>query len=211
MFKKNKNKSDNSEDFYELEHSMLKQSSIKSFFSNLFKNTEPFFLITGSALVIVIVFFLILILRGTKTDNYSKFEEIENAIVKIEEKISKYDQIISSLDQIKVQITEYEEMVGRYNNISSATSIRLNMLQKEIDDLNTRKSNNKIYAKSAKQRKSVLQKSNKKRVKYYRVMPGDTLYKISKKHNLTVNKLLNYNKSIVKNIIFPGQKLTVGM
>ncbi len=207
IFKKSR---EASEDFYELEHSMLKQNSVKSFFLNLFEKTEPFFLITGSALVIVIIFFLILILRGTKPGNQAQFAKIEDAILKIEKKLTDYDQVINSFNQMKMQITDYESAVSSYNNISAAISIRLNILEKEIDNLNSKKTNKKIYVKSGKKRKPVLQNNYKKSVKYYKVMPGDTLYSIGRKHNLTVNKLLSYNKSIINNSIFPGQKLNVG-
>ena len=211
IFKKSKKNSESEEDFYELEHSMLKQNGIKIFFSNIFEKTEPFFLITGSALAVVIIFFLVLILRGSKPGNNAQLEKIEKAIVKIEKKITDYDKIFASFDQIKIQITDYKAAEGRHKNISAAISIRLNLLEKEIEALNAKKINNKIFAKSDKKRKSVLQKNNRNSVKYYRVRPGDTLYSIGRKYNLTVNKLLSYNRSIVKNAIFPGQKLNVGI
>ncbi|WP_018248286.1 L,D-transpeptidase family protein [Orenia marismortui] len=45
---------------------------------------------------------------------------------------------------------------------------------------------------------------------YYTVKNGDTLYKIAKNHNTTVNKLLKINKQIKnKNSIYPGQLIKI--
>ena len=43
--------------------------------------------------------------------------------------------------------------------------------------------------------------------KYYAVRPGDTLFEIAKRYNLSVNDILKMNPVSHPNLIFPGQIL----
>ena len=47
--------------------------------------------------------------------------------------------------------------------------------------------------------------SNPKPPRYYAVRPGDTLYTIATRYNLTVEDIANRNNLSKKNLIFPGQ------
>ena len=46
--------------------------------------------------------------------------------------------------------------------------------------------------------------------RYHTVEPGDTLYSIARKNNLSVEELLHLNNLKENKIIYPGQKLVVG-
>ncbi|WP_027339781.1 L,D-transpeptidase family protein [Halonatronum saccharophilum] len=45
--------------------------------------------------------------------------------------------------------------------------------------------------------------------KYYTIQPGDTLYKIAKRFNTTIEEIIKINRISNKNLIHPGQKIKI--
>ncbi|MEA1946693.1 MAG: LysM domain-containing protein [Thermodesulfobacteriota bacterium] len=131
----------------------------------------------------------------------------DNRLKKLEEKVPlKY--IDDKVAQIREQTLSFEQLKERLDQVEASMTLRmdnvindLNSLQKKID----RSRPIKIISSSP---AKVDKKVTKNR--YHTVRRGESLYKISRMHGLTVKKIRMINKLSDSNVIHPGQKLLVG-
>lgn len=190
--------------FYEEEYLQWDKKKKAKFGSGGFKIPEkiPFSWLWVGVLIFMIL--LILVLGGT----LGKVVGFENRLKNLEEQIVRFQDIDDKLTPILEQAQALEQLKDRFDRLEASMTLRmdhivkgLNNLQKKIAQVRTKKTE---VVKPAK----VAPKTTTKR--YYTVRRGDTLYKISRTHGLTVKKLRILNKLSDKAVIHPGQKLLVG-
>jgi LysM repeat protein len=101
-------------------------------------------------------------------------------------------QLENKIDQIEAQFTETNESVNTLGSYLIALEERMEHLTKKIE-------------KTTIQKQTVSQKGKQ----YHKVGRGDTLYSISRKYGLSVEKIRQFNNLSDNKPIQPGQKLLV--
>jgi hypothetical protein len=137
------------------------------------------------------------IIIGSKTrikrleDRIVKLEAIEYRLTEIWKQAEAFDQFKDRLDKLEVSLSK-RELLLKYQN----------PLTKKISETTPSKVESTIPSK-------VPPKFTQKR--YHTVIYGDTLYSISHRYGLPVEKIRTLNKLTEASVIHPGQKLLVSL
>lgn len=94
----------------------------------------------------------------------------------------------------------------RWNNMKSSRLLRGQRIKVSSPERQQAKESVGELAEDAKTADSV---SNKEEVKYYKVKPGDSLWKISVNHGMTLSELRQLNGLSSRSVIKPGMRLKV--
>ena len=110
------------------------------------------------------------------------------------------------------QSKDYYFMQRNTGNTESVT-IEYGFLDSNGDDINQLKSNWEKYAEAVvraitKYKNIEYRESNSDFKEIYKVMPGDRLYNIAKKYNITIKDIMNLNK-LTTNLLNIGQKILI--
>jgi LysM repeat protein len=165
------------------------------------------FLWFGIGFLVLIILLILFFPRSRNTINESQITALETRIKKLEERIVKFETIDDKVQQIWEQAKAFEQFKERFDRSEASLSLRMDQIVKSVDNL--KKKIVKATPKQAKpsSQKKVTKKTGKKR--YHTVSTGDTLYNISRKYDLTVEKLQQLNKLTKEADIHPGQELLV--
>ena len=137
------------------------------------------------------------IIIGSKTrikqleDRIVKLEKIEYRLTQIWEQAEFFDQFKDRLDTLEVSLSKTEYLVKN-----------LDRLPKKIAENPPQKVENSLPSK-------IPQKIEQKR--YHTVTSGETLFSISHRYGLPVEKIRLLNKLTDASVIHPGQKLLLSL
>ncbi|WP_372680776.1 LysM peptidoglycan-binding domain-containing protein [Desulfosarcina sp.] len=141
---------------------------------------------------------------------------LEQRIERLEQRLEKFDGVDEKVTRIWEQAKSFETFKTRFDRSEASMSLRmdhlamsLDALQKKTDD--TVKKVGNLERVSAPQAAPVKKPPAKRTatVKTHTVAAGDTLFSISRRYNLSVEKLRSINKLTEKTVIHVGQTLTV--
>lgn len=141
---------------------------------------------------------------------------LEQRIERLEQRLEKFDGVDEKVTRIWEQAKSFETFKTRFDRSEASMSLRmdhlamsLDALQKKTDD--TLKKVGKLEKVSASPAALVNPPPVKQAatVKTHTVAAGDTLFSISRRYNLSVEKLRSINKLPEKTVIHVGQTLTV--
>jgi LysM repeat protein len=123
----------------------------------------------------------------THSENAVKFEE---KFLLLTSELKELKQYLSKLDESqKSLIPQLDEMSQKMDRMEKKIALVA------IDT----KASSPIHKKALSQAESL----------YHEVRPGETLFRIAKKHNMSVDKLCSLNRISSKTLLYPGQKLLV--
>ena len=137
------------------------------------------------------------IIIGSKTriklleNRIAKLETIEYRLTEIWEQIDSFDRFKDRLDKLEVSFSKTENFVKN-----------LDRLPKKIADNTSPKVENPLPSK-------ISPKSAQKQ--YHTVTAGETLFSISHRYGLPIEKIRLLNKLTEASVIHPGQKLLVSL
>jgi len=137
------------------------------------------------------------IIIGSKTrikqleDRIAKLETVEYRLTQISEQVESIDRFGDRLDKLEVSLSKTENLVKN-----------LDRLPKKIADNTPSEVGNSLPSK-------ILPKRVQKR--YHTVTSGETLFSISHRYGLPVDKIRLLNKLTHESVIHPGQKLLVSL
>ena len=137
------------------------------------------------------------IIIGSKTriklleNRIVKLETIEYRLTEIWEQIDSFDRFKDRLDKLEVSLSKTENFVKN-----------LDRLPKKIADNTSPKVENPLPSK-------ISPKSAQKQ--YHTVTAGETLFSISHRYGLPIEKIRLLNKLTKASVIHPGQKLLVSL
>jgi LysM repeat protein len=115
------------------------------------------------------------------------------------------EQLEKKLTQLEGQSTEIKESVTKLNSYGKTLEERIETLTKKIDKMASQ-----VPSCSAKTPPAVPQKTiSQGKKQYHKVVPGETLYSISKKYGLSVDEVHRLNSLKPNQPIQLGQKLLV--
>lgn len=198
---------------------------MKKFTSSAFNNRNMLPIIMAGAGITIIIFCIILFLpKNNESEKKleTEFETLKNRISMLERRIKVLEEQENSR---MTQISALSEMVRGFNESSEfiqALPGEVENINKKIDHITQRQGNiEKKLAQSkktsVKTKRNTVKKSKaakkpavKRSFKYHLVGDGDTLYSLSHKFGISVEKLRQLNKLSPDAYIQPGQKLIVG-
>jgi len=171
----------------------------------------------GIAVVAGVVLLVVLLFSNiNESADLTRIKEMEQAIEKLEQRLSKYEGIDEKVTRIWEQAKAFEKFKTRFDRSEASMSLRMDHLAMSLDAL--QKKTDETLGKMAALEKQTAKKVvaakpapvEKKGAKIHTVVAGDTLFNISQRYNLSVEKLKALNKLPDGAVIHVGQKLTVG-
>ncbi len=200
--------------------------------TSMLKKSEISLIFLGASIITLIVFFIFF--RPSVNNNpansqkTASIQALEKRITEIEKFINANKARILSGSSVTTQnnppIASYQARVKRVEAALSvkfdALTERLNTIDRKIKILSRQinrraKTNKAVIKKKIRQIKAVKRiplkkiKIKKQRSIFHTVKKGDTLYSISKKYKITINKLRKLNKLSKKSIIYTGDTLLI--
>lgn len=162
------------------------------------------------AIVALVIVLLILLMNGRGGALSSQqLASFDRRLQELEDRLDKFEAIDEKVTRIWEQAKSFEKFKDRFDRSEASTSLRMDHLTMSLEALQKQIANAHTPATgSAEPVKKAVQKTTHK-VTYHQVQPGDTLYSISKKYNLSVDQLLQINQMKPGSVIQPGQKLIV--
>jgi hypothetical protein len=137
------------------------------------------------------------IIIGSKTriklleNRIVKLEAVEYRLTQIWEQVESFDRFKDRLDKLEVSLSKTESLVKN-----------LDHLPKKIAEINPPKVENSLPPKAP---QNIAQK------RYHTVTSGETLYSISHRYGLPVEKVRLLNKLTEVSVIHPGQRLLLSL
>ena len=145
---------------------------------------------------------LILLLGATMgiiIGSKSRIKKLEDRVVQLE--------AIDRVTHVREQAKAFEQLKERFDRLEASISLSPEHIAKGLDRLPAKMAQ-EIPRKTESSRSSKgCKRMSKKR--YHTVSAGETLYSISLRYGLTVEKIRLMNKLSDRFVIYPGQKLLV--
>jgi hypothetical protein len=195
-------------------YSSFKDNGVKK---NTFLSGMPLrYIFWGLGIAVAIFFVLELGSMVNGQADQARIDALEKKIEAIEEKLDKVDGVDEKVTRIWEQAKSFETFKTRFDRSEASMSLRMDHLAMSLDTLQ-KKSNEtiqqlgKLEKTAMNQRIAKARKPAKKRktAVTHTVAKGDTLYSISRKYNLPLEKLRAINKLQEKDVIHVGQVLVV--
>lgn len=168
----------------------------------------------GIAVVIFLILELGSVLNGQA--DQARIDELEKKIEQLEQKLQKVDGVDEKVTRIWEQAKSFETFKTRFDRSEASMSLRMDHLAMSLDAL--QKKSNDTVAQMEGLKKTAMQQQRarehipaKKRAsaKTHTVVKGDTLYSISRKYNLSIDKLRSINALSKEAVLSVGQILVV--
>jgi len=170
--------------------------------------------IAGAVGVVLLV--MLLFSNINEPTDQESLSALEQKIKRLEQRLEKFDGVDEKVTRIWEQAKSFETFKSRFDRSEASMSLRMDHLAMSLDAL--QKKTDETLKKVGNLEKGVAQTaasasppSVKKTatVKTHTVAAGDTLFSISRRYNLSVEKLRSINKLTEKTVIHVGQTLTV--
>ncbi len=167
---------------------------------------KKFLLLGGVGILLLIL--LIIVFLGT--GDRSSSEEL----ITLKTKVNRIGARLTQLDEIENRIALHQKHEKELRQSISRLDDSGKFLRAQMDELTQRLGSPKKSTASRADRAKTSSAIKKKaptgtKSGYYVVRRGDSLYRIAKKHNLSVNELCRLNRISTKQAIKPGQRLLV--
>lgn len=173
-----------------------KNSTIKRETANN-SNSKAQILIYGSIAVFILIIFSTLLFKYNDKAMSEDLNHAEHGAITFEEK---FPRLASQLIELKQSLSKLDESQKSLIPELDKLSQKLDRMEKKIAlvAIGTEASG-PIHTKALSQTQSL----------YHEVRSGETLFRIAKKHSMTVDKLCRLNRITPKTLLHPGQKLLV--
>jgi len=154
-------------------------------------------LIFGSVAAFILIIFSILLFKANDKAMSKDINHTELAAIAFEEK---FQRLASELIELKQYLSKLDESQESLIPQLDELSQKLDRMEKKIAlvAIDT-KASGPIQKKASSQTKNV----------YHEVRSGETLFRIAKRHGMSVDKLCRLNRITPKTLLHPGQKLLV--
>ena len=182
--------------------------------SGVFDLVKVHFLVGIGALVLIILMVFIFSGKGTLTQE-GDHQNLEKRVVFLEDRIAEMGKDMQDILELEKQNKRIDVFMDRYARLEADLSLKVDLLEKKLNKLHTSQNEvknlkQKHHAKKQKQgTNTAVRSENKIKTAVHQVRAGDTLYSISRKYGISVDKLKELNRSLKGSSIYPGQKLRV--
>lgn len=159
------------------------------------------------ALLILIILVLFFFSSWDGADK-KQISAMEKQLTTIENKVAALENISDGIARMNDNTADYDKLKKRFDRTEATLASRMDQIAIKLESLEKQAVQAMPQKAGASKTAATTQKVDKKR--YHTVVPGETLFGISRKYGLSVNDLRRLNKLDDKAEIQPGQKLLVG-
>lgn len=179
----------------------------------IFGRSETPFLVMGAGLVLLVIIFFAIVPKGGREDAVQQVNLLSEQLRKIEDKLNRMETLIEEMPQVKTRIEAVEKSLLRLDSVDASASLRTNRIADELSliqkDVNVLKGRNTVVKKNPTPSPNTGKAQSVSQAEYHEVQPGETLYRISVRYNISVDSLRRLNGLSEQTAIHPGQKLKV--
>lgn len=165
----------------------------------------PFSWLAIGFVVLTILFLLFFSTRNTI--NGIQFAALEARLTEIEDRIVKFEAIDSTVTKIWEQAKAFERFKEKFDRSETSMTLRMDHIVKNLDRLEETVAKVSSRQAGSASPENAYAKTSAKR--YHTVISGESLYSISRKYGLTVDKIRLLNKLEDRDVIHPKQKLLI--
>jgi LysM repeat protein len=162
-------------------------------------------LVVGILLVIIL---LALFFRGSNGASEEDVSLVRTRVDHLEKRLASLDATDKRISSLEDQFLALQQSVSRFDSAEKSLTEKINKLAQQVERPST--------PPPPPPAKTSVTPSPKKtptaqgRVRYHEVKPGETLYRIASKYNMTMDELRRLNNlKPNQNTIKPGQRLVV--
>ena len=171
----------------------------------------------GIAVVAGVVLLLLLLFSNiNESADVARIKELEQSIDRLEQRLEKYEGMDEKVTRIWEQAKSFEKFKTRFDRSEASMSLRmdhlamsLDSLQKKTDDTLKKVAALEQTPAAAVAPASVPDAKSAKIAATHTVVAGDTLFSISRRYNISVEKLKSINQLNEGAVIHVGQTLVV--
>jgi LysM repeat protein len=187
--------------------SKWKKPSGRHFFWDLL-SSPPIWIGIGAVLFIILLFIFLSTSSNTESSNKEieiKFTELNRKLNLLENRLTILETNLenfsgSKLSGQKDAFPEIAQFKSRLDHMESSLDHRLDQLSEEIKDIEK----SKIVQKES----MPIVSKQRTGPRYHTVKKGETLYRISRMHDISLDMLRKLNK-LEGNTVYPGQKIQI--
>ncbi len=171
----------------------------------------------GIAVIVGVVLMLMLLFSNIiEPADMARIKDLEKKIEQLEQRLVKYDGMDEKVTHIWEQAKAFEKFKTRFDRSEASMSLRMDHLAMSLDALQ-KKTNQTLLKVSKLEKKSVTTAApaslppvkKAAAAKTHTVVAGDTLFSISQRYKLSVEKLKSINNLSEGAVIHVGQTLKV--
>ena len=168
------------------------------------KSNLPY-IIGGVGLVIVVILFVIILSGSSDGVKLEQLQSLEKRIEQLEKRMTTMGVMDQALERIDKSEKELGLIMERVDRFESTLTTQIDQIIKELGVLHQKTGSSPTPKTQAP--KPVAKTGTGKKAKFHEVSVGETLYSISRRYDLTVDQLREYNNIGKDAVIRPGQKL----
>lgn len=201
--------------------------------TSMFKKNDTTLIIAGALIVTLIVFFVFFLSPGSETEQgssspeTSRIQEMETRLANLEQSLaaltSKLDtQLAAITDSATLPNTDLDTALAQIRRqiatLESGVQVKVDTLSRQMERLEKQLTDTKpptltvspeIQEKKALAKPQAPAQSTETNGLFHTVQKGETLWRISQKYDITVDRLRQLNNLAPDEDIYPGTKMRV--
>jgi len=165
------------------------------------------FLILGGIGILLLILLIIVFFGTSDRSSSEELTTLKTKINRIGARLTQLDEIENRIALLQKQQKELRQSISRLDNSGKFLIAQLGELTQKLGSPKKGATSGSARTKTS----SAIKKKAPTGTKsgYYVVRRGDSLFRIAKKHNLSVNELCRLNEISTKQAIKPGQRLLI--
>ena len=199
---------DNPEDDYNEQYSLWKEEKKLKFGTNTPKMSDKIPLSRfGIGFLILLILLILLFARNRSTALENRIAALESSVNNLEQMVDKLNLVDNQVAQVWEQAQTFQQFKERFDRSEAALTSRMDQIVINLSSL--QKQMSRVGTQKAKTSKTAKVSNKTIENRYHTVKPGETLYQIAPRYDLTIKKLRQLNKLGESDTIYPGQKLVI--
>jgi LysM repeat protein len=174
------------------------------------KSIMPF-VIGGLGLVVMVVMVILILSRPKNTVDQEYLESLEKRMQQLEKKLATIGVMDQIINRVCKQEQDMDLLDKKINRFESSVSTQIDQIIKELGALHQKTSQKAASGapqpKTVAKKQPVASKKAQPTAQFHQVQAGETLFRISRRYDLSVEQLRTYNDLAPNAAIYPGQKL----
>ena len=189
------------------------QEEKKTLWRKIFGRSETPFLIMGIGLVLLVIIFFAIAPKGGNQDIIHQVDLMSERLQVAEEKLKNLETMLAGVTQLESRLDTAEKSLLRFDRADASATLRMNRIADELHlmqkDVTVLKNQKPAASKTPAPSINTGKTKPVSQAVYHEVQSGETLYRISRQYNISVNSLRRLNGLTEQDMIQPGQKLLV--
>ena len=162
------------------------------------------------AVVIVLILVYLFLPTGKDPDASTRLKEIEARLDQVEKRMLKLEGVGERVMELEKALKDDGTIGSRFEHLETSVAKRMDQVDRELIQMRKKldeQDQKQVAAKVTTQKQATA--TVKASSEYHVVQKGDTLYSISRRYGISVERLRNLNKLSQNGVIHVGQKLAV--